>query len=113
MDAKTKKLIDSLPDKKITRTTFKSFITNTENLYINVTSKFNGMSDMVEVKDDFFALSQPTERNLQHTLGIDGVWLVGNSRDCFNYYNDDIFIGIEVLNAVGSFIIAVKKSEIS
>ena len=96
---------------KITRATLKSFVKkNKENLFINVKSDFDGMIDgCVDVRNGF---QQAIINELAHeyTLGICGVWLVGNSRDYFTKYEDENFEGIEVSNCCGRFIAAIRKS---
>lgn len=94
---------------KTTKTTFKSFIKkNRANLLIRVDSKFDGMSDMVErVKDDFGPIVE-TEAHLEHTLGIQGLWLVLGGGDRFRPYEKDGFVGIEVYNCCGSCVIAIR-----
>lgn len=121
---------------KITKATFKNFVKkNTDKLFIQYESSFDGMSDCVEFvsqKDRKFRLlkkKKPTEQDYiygkergisreeienrmaskENTLGYHGIWLVGSSRDHFSHYEDDNFIGIEVYNCCGSFIIAITK----
>lgn len=101
---------------KITLATIKSFIKkNRAELHIKVTSSFNGMSDMVEQCDDngFHPIVEDGV-NAQGdywkkaTLGIQGVWFVGQSRDYFSVFNDGVYAGYRVHNACGSFIVAVR-----
>lgn len=96
--------------KKITRATLKSFIKkNRSNLCLKVESDFNGMTDCVErVEDNFSPITEST-RNETNTLGINGVWLVGDSRDYFSSYDNGVYTGIECYNCCGSFILAIKK----
>lgn len=68
----------TLKGKRITRATFKSFVTkNRTNLLIKVTSKFDGMQDMVDStgEKDFVPVRE-RDSNADNTLGIQGVWLV-------------------------------------
>lgn len=99
--------------KKITRATFKSFIKRereNNNLYIKVKSSFSGMTDMVEeVKDNFEKVEDKYNEKKKYDLGIHGIWLVGSSRDWFEKFADDKFIGYEVSNCCGSFIVAMKR----
>ena len=99
--------------KKITRANFKKFVReNRENLHINCLSSFNGMTDGVDyVKNSQFKPIVSTLVNENYTLGINGVWLVGQSRDMFSHYKKDGFEGIEVYNSCGSFIVAVPVSK--
>jgi vesicle coat complex subunit len=94
---------------KITRATFKSFVNkNKENLLVKVKSNFDGMVDCVtEVKDTF---TPATKSNLseKYTLGIQGIWLVGQSRDWFKEYKESGLTGIEVSNCCGSFVVAIR-----
>ena len=97
---------------KITRATVKSFIKNNrKDLYINCKSSFSGMSDMVEQNENaHFQPIKPTDQNFtsDYNFGIQGLWLVGSSRDSFNPYNDGEFKGIDIYNSCGSMVIAVK-----
>lgn len=96
--------------KKITRTTFKSFIRKAgDNLYTKQLSEFNGMVDGVEGVKSSFEKAVKVDNNLNNTLGYHDIWLVGSSRDYFTHFENDSFIGIEYYNCCGSGIIAVKK----
>lgn len=97
--------------KKITKATFKSFIKkNSDNLMISCKSSFDGMIDgMSYNQDKSFSKICKTTGHIEHTCGIQGVWLVGNSRDSFNTYETENMTGIEVYNCCGNFIIAVPK----
>ena len=70
---------------KITRATLKSFIRkNKDNLFIHCKRTFNGMTDGVDyIKDSRFREIKETEDMNDMTLGIEGVWCVGSSRDYF------------------------------
>ena len=96
--------------KKITKATFKSFIRkNIDNLYLNVQSSFSGMTDMVETLDNGLKKVEITERHIKNTCGINGIWLVGSSRDYFNSYQTDTHVGIEYFNSCGGGVIAIAK----
>jgi len=122
--------------KKITKATFKSFVKkNTDKLFIQLCSDFDGMSDcvefipsnqrkFVEMKKDTvsdsdyrYGLEQGKTReqietsffNNKYTLGYRGIWLVNHSRDSFQAYDDEQFTGIHVYNCCGSFTVAIKK----
>lgn len=97
---------------KVTKTTFKSFIKkNQGNLYIKVSSKFDGMVDCVmPTNDNGFAPVQNEAYSIENTLGIQGVWLVGQSRDYFTAFEQGEFECIEVSNCCGSFTIAARKA---
>ena len=96
---------------KTTKATFKSFINkNIDKLLIRVESDFDGMTDCVMRYDDAkFIPIKKTELHIEHTLGIEGVWLVGYSSDSFRAYEDDKYIGIHYYNCCGSGTIAIKK----
>jgi hypothetical protein len=104
-------------EKRITLSTLKSFIRkNSDNLFINVKSSFDGMYDCcMAVNGGFKPVENDTTNSLNatdyynSTQGIKGVWLVGNSRDYFLSYEDDNFTGIEVTNSCGTFILAIKE----
>lgn len=78
-----------------------------ENLQIRTKSSFNGMTDGLDYKDSGFAKATTTERSLEHTLGIDGAWFVGQSRDYCTLFDNGQFTGIEVSNCCGHFIIGI------
>jgi len=98
---------------KITLATIKSFVRkNQDNLYINVKSDFDGMTDMCEPRDGGFTRVEKEEDTFysERTLGIRGAWFVGSSRDYFKEYNENGFQGYEIYNCCGKFILAVKSS---
>ncbi len=96
--------------KKITLATVKSFIKkNIGNIYIDVKSEFSGMIDGLEFNNDGFFKALDSDGNNNHTLGIQGAWFVGSSRDYFDAFENDTLTGIKVVNACGSFILAIKK----
>ena len=97
--------------KKITLATVKSFLRkNGDNVFINAKSSFDGMVDCVmPIKDAAF---EPVVLgNVHpHTLGItNGAWFVGESRDYLATYEDSDYVGYEVYNSCGCFVLAVKK----
>jgi hypothetical protein len=91
---------------KITKATFKSFVKKNPNLFIKVKSSFDGMTDCVEQLSGGFVKATNAHYPCDNNLGIQGVWLVGNSRDSFRPFNDGKLSGIEVYNCCGSFIVA-------
>lgn len=104
----TKILMERKP--KITRATLKSFITkNKENLFILCKSTFDGMTDCIQPIKQVPHKATFTNKFVKHTLGINGVWLVGSSRDWFRLFEDELLRGIEVSNSCGNFIVAVIK----
>ncbi len=97
---------------KITLATVKSFIKkNQGQLFINITSEFDGMTDGCESRNKGFesAKTESTPCMQSHSLGIDGAFFVGSSRDYFSAYSDNSFEGIKISNCCGRFILAVKK----
>jgi hypothetical protein len=101
-------------EKKITKATFKSFIKkNIDGLYINVKSKFDGMTDMCEAQNGGFVKATADNRDycLENTLGIEGLWLVGSGHrgDRFRPYSEGAWTGIEYSNCCGRGIIAVRN----
>lgn len=98
--------------KKITLATLKSFAKrNKENLFSKEESSFSGMSDMVEqLPGAKFSKVEIKEPGNYWKLGIEGIYLVGSSRDYFTLYEDAIYIGIEVYNSCGNSILVTKKS---
>lgn len=99
--------------KKVTIATIKSFVKREraiDNLYISCKSSFDGMVDCVMPSNDQ-GMHKVKASTLQekYTLGIAGAWFVGQSRDYFTPFADDDFIGYEVSNCCGSFIIAMRR----
>ena len=98
--------------KKITLATFKKFVReNSDKLFINVKSSFDGMTDCVMSCDNGFTPLKKDNKDdsIDYTLGYIGIWLVGQSRDRFKVFENEIFKGIEVYNSCGSYIVALKK----
>lgn len=101
--------------KKITLSTVKSFINKNENnLFVNVTSDFDGMQDCVASHNDGFKLVRrepnyhPDSSYYEATLGFEGVWFVRGGRDYFAPYNENGLTGYSVSNSCGRFIVATK-----
>lgn len=96
---------------KITKATFKSFVKkNRSNLLILCKSDFDGMSDCVmPTGDTLFHKVVDADHIHENNLGIQGVWLVGGSRDYFTAYEKDGIQGIDVYNCCGHFVVGVKK----
>lgn len=111
--------------KKITKTTFKSFLKkNVQNLHIMAVASFDGMTDCVEYKprdqrvfkpaselrrDDSKSTVSNQSVFLEHTFGYYGIWLVNGGGDYFRAYEDENFTGIEVYNSCGNSIVAIPK----
>jgi hypothetical protein len=98
--------------KRPTMTTVKSFIKkNHGNLYLNVKSSFDGMTDGCEYhKNSQFEKVEHTEKHCDNTLGIAGAWFVrGRSGDLLTPFDNGEYVGFDVYNCCGTFIIAVKK----
>lgn len=93
---------------KITKATLKAFIRkNAGNLMIKNESSFDGMQDMVvSCEDRGFRPATQRDAHTENTLGIDGVWLVGGSRNYFQAFEQDGMRGIHVSNCCGSFTLA-------
>ena len=96
---------------KITKATFKSFIKkNLGKLFISTRSSFDGMYDctMPSENKNFTPLTDADHVH-ENNLGYQGIWLVGGARDYFKEYVDaNGFVGIDVYNSCGHFIVAVK-----
>ena len=99
--------------KKITRATLKSFIKKNERrLYIRNDSDFDGMIDCVSNNNTAtFQPVKPSKKEFtkNRDLGIEGLWLVGSSRDYFSHYEDAYYKGIVISNSCGSDVIAISK----
>jgi len=101
--------------KKFTVASFKSFVKkNRANLLIKCNSSFSGMSDMVEYNEGAtFKAPTPTDRSEKNTLGINGVWLVGGSRDFFKVSDNNGFRTVELYNCCGSSTVAVPLDKLA
>lgn len=98
--------------KKITQATIKSFINRemkNENLFIKNKSSFDGMVDCVMPVQGGFRKVEPSGNNGDYCLGVTGAYFVGQSRDHFTPWANDNFIGYEVYNCCGSFILAMAR----
>lgn len=101
--------------KKITLSTVKSFIKNNrDNLFINVKSSFDGMTDCCESQYDGFVkvLNDKDKFFHSNSLGIAGAWFVGSSRDYFSPYEALGMKGISVSNSCGHFVLAIKVTNL-
>jgi hypothetical protein len=95
----------TLATKKITLSTLKSFIKNSTELFVEVKSSFDGMTDCVEMNFNKMFISVSKEK----AIGHDGVYCVGSSRDYFKYVENENYFGIEVSNCCGSSILWTNK----
>jgi hypothetical protein len=97
---------------KITLATVKKFIRqNRNNLFIKQKSRFDGMYDCVmDNKNAEFRQVAPESIDFEksNTFGIPGAWFVGSSRDYFNEYSDDNYIGYTVYNCCGQCVIVTQ-----
>lgn len=97
---------------KPTMATVKSFVRkNQGRLYIRYHSAFDGMVDAVRYHEGprEFHLTQPGE-HVSNSLGIQGAWFVGSSRDYLTPLAENGFSGFHVSNCCGSFDLAVKAA---
>jgi hypothetical protein len=96
---------------RTTMTTVKSFVKkNQGKLFINKKSSFNGMVDGCDYhKNSQFEAVIEGEDNHNNTLGIKGAWFVRDGGDLVKPYEDSEYMGFEVYNCCGSFLLAVKK----
>ena len=102
--------------KKATIATVKSFIKkNADNLLINVTSSFDGMTDCCESRNDGFSKAVPSRNDGvfvsqdDRTFGIRGAWFVGQSRDYIQPFEQHGLNGFVVSNSCGRFILAIEN----
>lgn len=98
--------------KRITKATFKAFAKrNRENLFVRAKSSFDGMHDCVmPASDNGWRAAEVDESKIGGTGSVlNGVYLVGDSRDYFTEYEDETYYGIEVYNSCGCSIVAIKK----
>lgn len=93
--------------KRITLATVKSFIGKADNLHIRNLSSFDGMTDCVtSCNSSGFRKATKTEAHTSNTLGVQGAWFVGGSRNSLLPFEKDGFRGIEVYNCCGHFVLA-------
>ncbi len=94
---------------KITATTFKNFVEkNRANLQIRVRSAFDGMTDGCEACANTWGPATASELHCSnHTLGVSGIWLVGQSRDSYTPAIEAGMIVIKVYNCCGGFAVGV------
>ncbi len=104
--------MEATQNKKTTLATIKAFVRrNASGLYVRTTSSFDGMTDCVQsVKGEFRKVESLEASHKSNTLGIQGAWFVGGSRDYFDAYDENGFKGYRVYNSCGSFILAVKST---
>ena len=76
------------------------------NLWIKKLSAFSGMIDCVESVADNFKKTNFDEKE-EYTYGMAGAWFAG--RNYIQEYTNNDFIGYEISNCCGSFIVAMKK----
>ena len=99
---------------KTTLATVKSFIKReikNDNFYIKIKSDFDGMTDCVQDINGDWKKADKTKLDLnnRNNLGFNGIWFVGSSRDYFENYEDNNFIGYSVSNCCGHYLIAMKR----
>jgi hypothetical protein len=109
--------------KKITVATVKSFIKkNRSRLLVEVQSSFDGMQDMVTRCEGGFREATPrtywsqdargyvsVSEDCKNSLGINGVWFVGGSRDSCSRFETETLIGFHIYNCCGSWKVAIAK----
>lgn len=95
--------------KKATVATVKSFVRkNRQSLLVKTTSSFDGTVDGVRQCEDLGFSPAVTADHVEHTMGVQGAWLVGGSRDYIKPFREGGFEGYEVYNCCGNFRVAVK-----
>ena len=90
---------------KATKTTFKKFIKETENLFIGYRQEY-GDGNTVSTRNDRFMLIETTDIHMEHTYGISDIWLVGSGRDYFETFSRDGMDCISISNCYGVSILA-------
>ena len=95
---------------RITKSTVKSFIKkNADNLFIDVIYCITVNHSVKRYYNDGFKKTTFDSDNAKNTLGIEGAWFVGQSRDYFECYEDSTYSGIRVFNSCGTFVLATKR----
>lgn len=92
--------------KKVTMATVKAFIRkNYDNLYVKISSSFDGTTDCVERVEDTYR-----KVTADNALGHGGVWTVGSSRDYIREFSNNTYKGFEISNCCGSGVLVTKIS---
>lgn len=105
-----------MQSKKITLTTFKSFIKkNEKNLFVQTKSKFDGMIDGCNYfKNPPFEPVQWREgtglnMEFKSNFNIQSLYIVPGSRNSFSPFENENYIGIDVYNCCGSWRVCIPK----
>lgn len=92
--------------------TYKSFAKrHKDELYFKSLTSFNGMIDGIDSVDDK-SWRKTQLGNTHKQEFVDGVWCVGSSRDYFELFEDENFVGIDVYNCCGHTLLGIKKEVI-
>jgi len=96
--------------KRITITTIKAFIRrNHGKIYICHHTAFDGMTDGIEMCSQEIVPVEPTDSNLENTLGISGAWFVRHGKNYFKQVEKPGMKGYHVYNSCGSFDLLVYR----
>ena len=96
--------------KKITIATVKSFIKmNSDFLFINTKSRFDGMTDGVEDRNGGFQKIKKADHFDEYSLGYIGIHFTGSTKNWCKRYEDEFYQGFRVDNCCGCFIVAIIK----
>jgi len=96
--------------KRFTKASLKKFVKeNREALFVRFLSSFDGMIDCVSHNDSGWMKAEPTDKNVENSLGISGAWLVLGGGDRFRPLVDEDFYGVQVNNCCGSFQLGVRR----
>jgi hypothetical protein len=100
-------------EKKFTKASLKSFVKkNFDNLLVKQISDFDGMQDcVVHASNPEFRPVQKSAIASEHTLGVQGLWLVGSSRDYLRRYEANGLVIVSVSNACGRTELAVPQDK--
>ncbi len=99
--------------KKFTRASLKSIIRkHFDVLEIKVKSRFDGMTDMVEQQTNSWRKAEITELQINNTLGINGLWLVGGCGDLLTTTEHEGFFLVDVYNCCGSSLLRIPLKEV-
>lgn len=94
--------------KKATIATVKSFVRkNRSALHVLTESQYDSGQDGVrKCSTPVFTPAQDAG-NVEHTMGVQGAWIVGGGRDYITPFCKDGFEGYNVYNSCGSFSVGV------
>lgn len=95
---------------RIGRVQIRKFIKDNEgNLFIKVTSEFDGMIDGSRTYNNSIEPAKKAKEKTEHNEGIEGLYLVCGGDDYFTPYSDETYEGYKWYNCCSSGLLLRKK----